>query len=146
MLISLDHTDPRPIYVQIVDEVRRALVMGTLSPGDALPSVRQLAMELRINPNTVAQAYRELEREGLAHVRRGQGTYASEHRVDGRERRTLARTVAERAVRDAVRHGLGADELIAAIRAMDAAGAATNAARGGGRGATGGSPHQETPS
>jgi GntR family transcriptional regulator len=117
MLIAVDASDPRPIYVQIMDEIRRALVLGTLAPGDPLPSVRQLAVELRVNPNTVSQAYRELERQGVVHVRRGQGTFVSAAKVDGREKRALAREVAARALRDAHRNGLGADELIEAIRA-----------------------------
>ncbi|HEX6965455.1 MAG TPA: GntR family transcriptional regulator [Gemmatimonadaceae bacterium] len=117
MLITIDPTDVRPIYVQIMDEVRRALVLGTLAPEEPLPSVRQLAVELRVNPNTVAQAYRELEREGVVHVRRGQGTYATKTRRNGTERRTLARAVATRALREAHRNGLSADELIEAIRA-----------------------------
>lgn len=116
MLITIDASDPRPIYTQIVDEVRRALVLGTLAPDDPLPSVRQLAVELRVNPNTVSQAYRELEREGMVHVRRGQGTYVSETNLNGTERRALARDVATRALRDAHRNGLGVDELIEAIR------------------------------
>ncbi len=116
MLITIDSSDPRPIYSQIVDEVRRALVLGTLAPDDPLPSVRQLAVELRVNPNTVSQAYRELEREGLVHVRRGQGTYVSETNLNGTERRALARDVAVRALRDAHRNGLSVEELIDAVR------------------------------
>jgi GntR family transcriptional regulator len=119
MLITVDPTDPRAIYVQIMDEVRRALVLGTLAPGDPLPSVRQLAVELRVNPNTVAQAYRELERQSVVHVRRGQGTYVSEASRNGADRRALAREVAVRALREAHRNGLGAEELIEAIRAAD---------------------------
>lgn len=118
MLIAIDPGDPRPIYAQIVDEVRRALVLGTLAPDDPLPSVRQLAVELRVNPNTVSQAYRELERDGVVHVRRGQGTYVSEVQLNGTERRALARDVAVRALRDAHRNGLSADELIEAIRVV----------------------------
>lgn len=116
MLITVDSNDPRPIYIQIVDEVRRALVLGTLSPDESLPSVRQLAVTLRVNPNTVSQAYRELERQGLAYVRRGQGTFASDPRLDGDDRRTLANEVAARALHDAYRNGVNADELIEAIR------------------------------
>ncbi|MBA2572572.1 MAG: GntR family transcriptional regulator, partial [Gemmatimonadetes bacterium] len=54
MLLAINTADARPIYVQIMDEVRRGLVLGTLKPEDALPSVRQLAADLRVNPNTVA--------------------------------------------------------------------------------------------
>lgn len=116
MLISIDSSDPRPLYAQIVDEVRRALIVGTLAPDDPLPSVRQLAVELRVNPNTVSQAYRELERDGVVHVRRGQGTYVSPTNFNGSERRALAHDVAIRALREAHRNGLGADELMDAIR------------------------------
>lgn len=117
MLIALNPSDPRPIYQQIMDEIRRALVVGTLTADDPLPSVRQLAGELRINPNTVQQAYRELEREGVVHVKRGLGTFVSDVLSKRTERGELARSVAERALREAHRHGLSADELIDAVRA-----------------------------
>lgn len=119
MLITIDPADPRPIYVQIMDEVRRALVIGTLAADDLLPSVRQLAVELRVNPNTVAQAYRELERDGVVHMKRGQGTFVSDFSVNGKQRKALARDVAVRALRDAHRNGVSADELIKAIQASD---------------------------
>lgn len=119
MLISLDPQDTRPIYVQIVDEVRRALVLGTLAPDDPLPSVRDLAVKLRVNPNTVSQAYRELERQGMVYVRRGQGTYASPSQPDGVERTALAAAVAQRALHDARRNGLNSSDLIDAIRVYD---------------------------
>lgn len=119
MLISLDSQDTRPIYLQIVDEVRRALVLGTLAPDGPLPSVRELAVKLRVNPNTVSQAYRELERLGLVYVRRGQGTYASTARTENLERATLAAEVAQRAMHDARRNGLETAELIEAIRSYD---------------------------
>ncbi|HEX6132927.1 MAG TPA: GntR family transcriptional regulator, partial [Longimicrobiales bacterium] len=114
MLIRLDPSDTRPIYVQIMDEIRRGIVMGVVEPDSALPSVRQLAGELRVNPNTVQQAYRELEREGVIYVRRGQGTFvAPSVRAD---RSGLARDVAKRALREARRNGLSVDEFLKAIR------------------------------
>ncbi|MBI4410800.1 MAG: GntR family transcriptional regulator [Gemmatimonadetes bacterium] len=133
MLFAIDEKDPRPIYQQIVDEVRRAVVLGTLAPEAALPSVRQLAAELRVNPNTVQQAYRELERAGVVYVRRGQGTYVAELRDGGRsrERKTLAAALAQRALREAYRHGLDAEELIEAIERAAADAAARGAKRGG---------------
>lgn len=118
MIIKIDLADERAIYVQIMDEIKRALVLGTLQPNDPLPSVRQLASDSKVNPNTVKQAYRELEREGLIHAERGRGTFVSHTtrvRPD-REKVHLARAVAVRAVRDAFRHGFTPDELIDAIR------------------------------
>ena len=117
-LISINPRDPRSIYVQIVDEVRRALIVGTLRSDDALPSVRQLASDLGINPNTVKQAYHELERLGIATVRRGEGTFVAHRRTPDQERPAIARAVAARAVRDALRHGLSARQLIDAIEVV----------------------------
>ena len=105
MRIAINETDARPIYQQIVDEVRRGVVVGALKAEDPLPSVRQLAADLRLNPNTVQQAYRELEREGLVQMRRGKGTFVADM-ADGRtvrERRKVAAAVAEAAVREAHR-------------------------------------------
>jgi GntR family transcriptional regulator len=119
MIITINPIDPRPIYLQIVDEVRRALILGTLLPDAPLPSVRQLAVDLRVNPNTVGQAYRELERQGLAYVRRGQGTFATHTSLNEDQRHVLAAAVAVRALQDARRNGLDAEELIQAIRASN---------------------------
>ena len=126
MLISIDPQDPRPIYVQIVDGLRRARVLGRARPDDPLPSVRQLAAELRVNPNTVQQAYREMEREGLVYVRRGQGTFVADAPLNGSERHALARGVAERALLDAHRNGLTVEELIESLRAASDGAHSTN--------------------
>lgn len=122
MLVNLDHRDARPLYLQIMDEVRRALVVGTLRTEDPLPSVRELASELVVNPRTVSQAYRELEREGVVYVKRGQGTFVAQAaRADrNEERRALAGGVAMRALREARRNGLGVEELVAIIREVAA--------------------------
>jgi GntR family transcriptional regulator len=71
----LDARSGVPTYLQLVNQVKQAILLGYLQPGDQLPTVRQVAAELAINPNTVAKAYRELEREGLAAARSGQGTF-----------------------------------------------------------------------
>ena len=115
MHLAINTADPRPIYVQIMDEIRRAVVLGLLGPESALPSVRQLAADLRVNPNTVAQAYRELERQGVVYVRRGQGTFVARQVHDDAERRALVQGVAERALLEAHRSGIGAEELVQAI-------------------------------
>ncbi|WDL96243.1 GntR family transcriptional regulator [Alicyclobacillus sp. ALC3] len=72
------HVDPRssvPVYLQVVNGVKAAVAKGMLSPGDRLPSVRELATELTINHNTIAKAYQELERERIIEVVRGRGTF-----------------------------------------------------------------------
>lgn len=116
MLIQLEEGDPRPIYFQIVDDVRRALAVGSLRPGEALPSVRQLATELRVNPNTVLMAYRELERAGVVETRRGLGTYALALSAPEETRSVLALDLARRALRGAYRHGLTPGEFIEAVQ------------------------------
>ncbi len=117
MQIHLSRSDERPLYVQIMDGVRRGLVRGTLRPEDPLPSVRDLASDLRVNPRTVSQAYAELERDGVVLVRHGKGTFVSpEVRPDQRERPRLAKQVARRALADASRNGLVLEEVLEALR------------------------------
>ena len=119
MHIRLQPSDNRPLYLQIMDEVRSALVRGTVGPDDLLPSVRDLASSLRVNPRTISQAYSELEREGVVRVQPGRGTFvASELRPAERERPRLAREVARRALADASRNGLVLKELLAALRQL----------------------------
>ena len=124
MLVTIDPAADRPIYVQVMDEIRRARITWVLRPDDALPSVRQLSADLRVNPMTVQQAYRELEREGLVYVRRGQGTFVAAGEPPADARATLAREAAERALRDAHRSGITLEELIEALRAVGDGGAA----------------------
>jgi len=78
LLFQLESASPIPMYLQIVEQVRHAIASGAARAGDELPSVRALASEHLINPNTVARAYLELEREGLLSKRRGAGTYVSD--------------------------------------------------------------------
>src|SRR5215208_4087270 len=120
MLVTLDNRDLRPLYLQIMDEVRRAIVVGRLKAEDPLPSVRDLASELVINPRTVSQAYQELEREGVVYVRRGQGTFVAPIQPDRDERRNLARGVAKRVLLEARRNGLAVEELMTMIREVAA--------------------------
>ncbi len=72
---QLNQTSGVPAYLQIVQQVEQALRMGTLQPGDQLPTVKQVVAEVAINPNTVTKAYRELEHAGLAEGRQGVGTF-----------------------------------------------------------------------
>ena len=120
MLFDIDTEDPRPVYRQLADEVRRCVSVGILKPGEALPAVRTLAQELRINANTVQHAYRTLEQEGAVHVRRGLGTFVSDQAKDQRRRKpeAIARQIAERMLREGFRHGLLASDLIAALESI----------------------------
>lgn len=121
LLIRIDPEDDRAIYVQIMDEIRRAVLLGGLAAGEALPSVREVAAEVRVNPNTVRQAYRELQREGLLGTRRGVGSFVRDDvNLDDGQREAARRRVARRVLRDAYRHGLNLDELITLLREVAA--------------------------
>ena len=76
--MHLDYRDGRPIYVQIMDDLRRQIALGTLPPGEKLPSVRELAARLSINPNTIQRAYRQLEMEGWICTVAGKGCFVCE--------------------------------------------------------------------
>lgn len=73
--VHIDHRDPTPIYAQLDRAIRVAIAHGKLKPGDQLPTVRQLAVDLRVNANTVAKVYLALEREGIVQTKRGVGTF-----------------------------------------------------------------------
>ena len=82
MKFTCDTTSRTPIYRQLIDQVRRAVARGNLQPGDRLPSVRQLSRDLVVNPNTVARAYTELEREGTLVTQQGRGVFVAEFGSD----------------------------------------------------------------
>lgn len=81
MYLRIDSRDGTPIYKQIAREVRHAVALGALKPQDRLPSVRELALQLTVNPNTVAKAYRELEHQGLVEARHGSGSFVRDRAV-----------------------------------------------------------------
>jgi GntR family transcriptional regulator len=94
----LDQNSGVPVYRQIIDQVRGGLAAGALTPGFQLPTVRQLAVDLQINPNTVVRAYRELELGGLLETQQGTGTFISEKKVaraDAERERQLSRIVSD---------------------------------------------------
>ena len=95
--MALDFDPTRPIYLQIIEAVKKRTAQGVYRAGDRLPSVREMAVEMGVNPNTLSRAYRELEREGFITTRRGEGSSitGSAERIDC-ERRALARAARDR--------------------------------------------------
>ncbi|MBI4832525.1 MAG: GntR family transcriptional regulator [Candidatus Lindowbacteria bacterium] len=90
MLPRIDPTKSEPIYLQLMNELKYSIASGMTEPGEILPSVREMALRLRINPNTVARAYRELEHEGVVVTRAGKGVFVSDVRRNPDKRRALA--------------------------------------------------------
>jgi GntR family transcriptional regulator len=93
MYITIDETDRRPIYRQVADEIKGLIARGSLSEGMALPPVRQVADDLGVNLNTIAAAYRELQREGLLKVRHGSGAVVSSRRLAQQSDSDLRKTL-----------------------------------------------------
>jgi GntR family transcriptional regulator len=117
----LRQIDPRssiPLYVQIADRIRIAVATGEMLPGGALPSVRNLASQLRVNPATVVQAYRELEEVGVVESRQGAGTFVrdlTEPKRDA-ERQRLARRLVRQLLQEASALGVTREDLEQALR------------------------------
>ncbi len=113
LILSDRFDENRPIYLQIVEKVKRAIIRGDLKPGDRLPSVRELAIMLRVNPNTVQRAYQELEREGLTFTRRGQGNFVTQDPAVVEElREKMRRELVRRVIQEASEINMSVDELI----------------------------------
>ncbi|MGH7755820.1 MAG: GntR family transcriptional regulator [Vulcanimicrobiaceae bacterium] len=101
-IFSVDPRSGVPLYLQLSEQIKRAVALGTLAPGEQLPTVRTLAIELTINPNTIARVYRELEREGVIETSPGRGSFVSANGSTGAARRSVIE-VAERAISAATR-------------------------------------------
>lgn len=118
MLYQLNTSDDRPIYSQIADQVKFAVAAGLLRPGELVPSVRELAKQLVVNPNTVARAYRDLQGEGVLEPVRGTGLQvtrgATESCRDGR--REFVRRRLRDALDEARRSNLALDEIEAILQ------------------------------
>lgn len=114
MVIKLDFRSRDPIYVQIVDQVKTAIAAGGLRPGDQLPTVRQMATDLRVNFNTVARAYRLLDEEGVISTQQGRGTYILEQPIPNEQRklrRQRLNDLVEAFLSEAQRLGYDLDEV-----------------------------------
>ena len=117
----INSADPTPLHAQLERSIRAAIASGRLKPGDQLPTVRQLAVELRINANTVAKVYSQLERAGAVGTRRGVGTFIAEVLQTDRNqtmRDAELRGIALRALADASAKGFSAADLRRELNAL----------------------------
>ena len=115
-MFSINYRDPRPVYEQIVDEMRKLIITGVFAPDERLPSVRDLARELGINPNTIQRAYRELENSGYLYSVPGKGNFAgARNEIDVSRRRELLARLGE-TVRELRYLGVAEEEIAAAVR------------------------------
>ena len=118
-MILLDYRDSRPIYEQVQDGLRRLMVSGVLQEGEKLPSVRALAGQLAINPNTIQRAYEALEREGYVYSIGGKGSFVAPRReVDDGRREELFKQL-DAAVKELLFLGVSKEELIKRMEAQE---------------------------
>jgi GntR family transcriptional regulator len=99
---SVDPHGGAPLYQQLTEQIKRAIAIGALTPGERLPTVKGLALDLKLNPNTVARVYRDLEREGVIATAPGRGSFVSQNGALGDARR-MALDVAGRQIESAIR-------------------------------------------
>ena len=119
-IVSVDPRDRTPIYAQLERAFRAAIATGRLGVGDQLPTVRQLAVELSINANTVARVYAELERAGVLETRRGVGTFVTATPVQAhppKQQEKRLRAFITRVLADASAAGFTLDDLLAGLQA-----------------------------
>jgi GntR family transcriptional regulator len=114
---SIDPRSPTPLYAQIADRIRVAVASGELTKGDGLPSVRALASQLRVNPATIVQAYRDLERDRIVEMRQGSGTFIADIPAETRtkEKTGAAQRFVRQMLTEAARQGLSPADLRTAL-------------------------------
>ena len=115
--MGIDFDNNLPIYIQIMNYIKQEIIMGKLNPGDKIPSVRELAAELRINPNTVQRTFQELEREEIVETRRGLGRYVtSEEAKIMAIKKEMAAELLERFIRGMQELGFKGEEIVSVIK------------------------------
>ncbi len=117
-MIKIDPTSYTPFYEQVKTEIRKLVMTGSLRAGEALPSIRELAAGLVLNPNTVARAYRELERESLIVTQKGKGSFVADGTapVVRKAKEAHLHRVLDRAIREARELDLDPEEILAAFK------------------------------
>ena len=115
--LQLDPKSGVPFYRQIIDQVKAAIVTGSIGPGDRLPTVRQLAVDLSVNPNTVSRAYTELELTGLVETQMGSGTFVGQQEVEGDqiERQRQLEQLCQEFLSRASTHGFTLDDVVTTL-------------------------------
>lgn len=118
-MIQLNYRDPRPIYEQVKDGIRKLAYSGVLGPDEKLPSVRELAMKLAINPNTISRAYKELEQEGFIYTLTGKGTFINqEFDLHDSRRKELLKQF-DKAVKELLEISVASEELTERIASIN---------------------------
>jgi GntR family transcriptional regulator len=123
-MFAVDVNDPTPIYAQLERAIRAAIASGRLNTGDRLPTVRQLAVDLKVNANTVAKVYAELERAGVLATQRGIGTFVRDTlpptaATSRRDRERELRPLVERLLADASAIGIPFHEVLQYVKALE---------------------------
>lgn len=118
MKFSIDLKSGVPFYRQIIEQVKFGVARGDLQPGDQLPTVRQLAVDLSVNPNTVIRAYRQLEIEGVLDTQQGSGTFVSDRPpdVDELEKQRMLDQILTEMLARASAYGFSLDDLLEGLR------------------------------
>ena len=110
-MIILDYKDRRPIYEQVAEKLEELMLLGILGENEPLPSVRSLAMELSINPNTIQRAYAELERQGYIYTVKGKGSFVAENSVMKEKRKKDLLIQVSEVIDEAIRLGISGAEI-----------------------------------
>lgn len=115
-MIIIDYKDTRPIYEQIAEKFKALILKGAMQAGEQMPSVRSLAMELSINPNTIQKAYTELEREGFIYTVKGRGNFiaGTEKLLEEKKKNCLEEIL--KLVREVMEYGVTGEEVLFAIQ------------------------------
>lgn len=119
-MINIDVTSSTPIYAQIVDGVKEGILKGLFEPGEKLPSVRDMAKMMTLNPNTVQRAYKELERQKVVVKARGRGTFISENYKPRKDKDKLSKVkeTFKKGIIDAFYMGISKEELIEIVKSL----------------------------